>query len=96
MVLQVNVEDPSLANFPPPLPPLETFWDAQALGFVVLWILFQALLYILPVGKVSERSCLFPLPLIIIQYFKSVGEVLSVFSATGKTHMNQHRTFFVG
>ncbi|XP_054617838.1 delta(14)-sterol reductase LBR isoform X2 [Dunckerocampus dactyliophorus] len=54
VVLQVNLKDPSLANFPPPVPPLETFWDAQALGFVVLWILFQAILYILPVGKLSE------------------------------------------
>ncbi|XP_071755319.2 delta(14)-sterol reductase LBR isoform X2 [Centroberyx gerrardi] len=54
LVLQVNLEDPSLANFPPPLPPLDTFFDAQALGVVLLWILFQALLYILPVGKLSE------------------------------------------
>uniref|UniRef100_A0A8C3AIK7 Delta(14)-sterol reductase LBR n=1 Tax=Cyclopterus lumpus TaxID=8103 RepID=A0A8C3AIK7_CYCLU len=54
LVLQVNLEDPSLTNFPPPLPALEAFWDAQALGFVILWILFQALLYILPVGKLSE------------------------------------------
>nr|XP_019947282.1 PREDICTED: lamin-B receptor isoform X2 [Paralichthys olivaceus] len=57
LVLQVNLEDPSLFNFPPPLPPLEAFWDVQALGFVILWILFQALLYILPVGKVCEKSC---------------------------------------
>uniref|UniRef100_UPI0037E7DCDF delta(14)-sterol reductase LBR n=1 Tax=Semicossyphus pulcher TaxID=241346 RepID=UPI0037E7DCDF len=54
VILQVNLKDPSLANFPPPLPPLESFWDAQALGFVVLWILFQVLLYVLPVGKLSE------------------------------------------
>ncbi|KAM9839983.1 delta(14)-sterol reductase LBR [Aulostomus maculatus] len=54
LVRQVNLDDPSLANFPPPVPPLEAFWDAQALGFVILWILFQALLYILPVGKLSE------------------------------------------
>ncbi|XP_041831781.1 delta(14)-sterol reductase LBR [Melanotaenia boesemani] len=54
LVLQANQEDPSLANFPPALPPLETFWDAQALGIVLLWVLFQALLYILPVGKLSE------------------------------------------
>ncbi|KAM9798150.1 delta(14)-sterol reductase LBR [Neosynchiropus ocellatus] len=54
VVLQGNLVDPSLVNFPPPLPPLEAFWDAQALGFVVLWILFQALLYVLPVGKLSE------------------------------------------
>ncbi|XP_068198245.1 delta(14)-sterol reductase LBR isoform X2 [Antennarius striatus] len=54
VILQVNLADPSLVNFPPPLPPLETFWDAQAFGFVILWILFQALLYILPVGKLSD------------------------------------------
>ncbi|XP_039638812.1 delta(14)-sterol reductase LBR [Perca fluviatilis] len=54
LVLQVNLEDPSLTNFPPPLPPLHAFWDAQALGFVILWVLFQVLLYILPVGKLSE------------------------------------------
>ncbi|XP_034756350.1 delta(14)-sterol reductase LBR [Etheostoma cragini] len=54
LILQVNLEDPSLANFPPPLPPLQAFWDAQALGFVILWLLFQVLLYILPVGKLSE------------------------------------------
>uniref|UniRef100_A0A3Q2PC84 Delta(14)-sterol reductase LBR n=1 Tax=Fundulus heteroclitus TaxID=8078 RepID=A0A3Q2PC84_FUNHE len=54
LVLQVNQKDPSLANFPPALPPLEAFWDPQALGFVVLWIVFQALLYVLPVGKLSE------------------------------------------
>ncbi|XP_072218718.1 delta(14)-sterol reductase LBR isoform X2 [Leuresthes tenuis] len=54
VLLQVSQDDPSLANFPPTLPPLETFWDAQALGFVLLWILFQALLYIVPVGKLSE------------------------------------------
>lgn len=55
VILQGNLEDPSLANFPPPLPPLEAFWDAQALGLVILWILFQVLLYVLPVGKVSEK-----------------------------------------
>ncbi|XP_058470014.1 delta(14)-sterol reductase LBR isoform X2 [Solea solea] len=54
LALQVNLEDPSLTNFPPPLPPLEAFWDTQAFGFVILWILFQVLLYILPVGKLSE------------------------------------------
>lgn len=53
LVLQVNLEDPSLFNFPPPLPTPEAFWDVQALGFVILWILFQAVLYILPIGKVS-------------------------------------------
>ncbi|KAM3861239.1 delta(14)-sterol reductase LBR [Diretmus argenteus] len=54
VVLQVNLEDPSLANFPPPLPPLDSFWDTKALGVVLLWILFQALLHMLPVGKLSD------------------------------------------
>lgn len=54
LVLQVDQVDPSLTNFPPPLPPLGAFWDAQALGFVILWILFQILLYILPIGKLSQ------------------------------------------
>lgn len=55
LILQVNLADPSLANFPPALPTLGALWDVQALLFVVLWILFQALLYVLPVGKVSEE-----------------------------------------
>uniref|UniRef100_A0A1A8PJ77 Delta(14)-sterol reductase LBR n=1 Tax=Nothobranchius rachovii TaxID=451742 RepID=A0A1A8PJ77_9TELE len=54
LILQVNQEDPSLTNFPPPFPPLETFWDLRALGFVLLWILLQAVLYILPIGKLSD------------------------------------------
>ncbi|XP_047244874.1 delta(14)-sterol reductase LBR [Girardinichthys multiradiatus] len=54
LVLHVDQKDPSLSNFPPALPSLETFWDPQAFVFVVLWILFQALLYILPVGKLSD------------------------------------------
>ncbi|XP_017289593.1 delta(14)-sterol reductase LBR [Kryptolebias marmoratus] len=58
LVLHVNQKDPSLTNCPPALPPLETFWDFQAFGFVLLWIFFQAVLYILPVGKLSEGMLL--------------------------------------
>lgn len=54
VIQQVNLEDPSLLNFPPPLPPLEAFWDPKALALVLLWVLFQALLYLLPIGKLSE------------------------------------------
>ncbi|CAL8312705.1 unnamed protein product [Lota lota] len=54
VILQVNLKDPSLLNFPPPLPPLKAFWDPKALALVLLWVLFQALLYLLPVGKLSE------------------------------------------
>lgn len=53
VILQVNLADPSLSNAPPPLPPLHTLWDPQALGLVLLWVAFQALLYILPIGKVG-------------------------------------------
>lgn len=53
LIFQVNLEDPSLANFPPAVPALATWWDGQALGLVLLWILFQAVLYALPIGKVS-------------------------------------------
>lgn len=52
VILQVNLADPSLANAPPPLPALQDLWDPQALGLVLLWVAFQALLYVLPVGKV--------------------------------------------
>lgn len=55
LVVQVNQKDPSLANLPA-LPPAETFWDPQALALVVLWTLFQAVLYMLPVGKVGEEA----------------------------------------
>ncbi|XP_076021483.1 delta(14)-sterol reductase LBR isoform X2 [Genypterus blacodes] len=54
VLLQVDQEDPSLVNFPPPVPSVHDFWDVKALGCVVLWILFQAILYTLPVGKLSE------------------------------------------
>lgn len=54
LLLQVTLEDPSLVNFPPFLPPFESFWNLQALGIVALWIVFQAVLYVLPIGKLSE------------------------------------------
>ena len=55
VILQGNLEDPSLVNFPPPLPALDSLLDAQALGIVLLWVLFQALLFVLPVGKVRYQ-----------------------------------------
>ncbi|KAM6964810.1 delta(14)-sterol reductase LBR [Aplochiton taeniatus] len=54
LLLMCGLEDPRLANFPPPVPQLESLWDRRACGLVLLWILFQALLYVLPVGKLSE------------------------------------------
>lgn len=54
LLLMVNQEDASLLSFPPPLPSLDALWDGHALAIVSLWFLFQALLYILPIGKVVE------------------------------------------
>ena len=34
----------------------QALWDHQALALVCLWILLQALLHLLPVGKVTTHS----------------------------------------
>ncbi|XP_036437191.1 delta(14)-sterol reductase LBR [Colossoma macropomum] len=47
-------EDASLLNFPLMPPPLHSLWDCQVFGIVLLWLLFQAVLSLLPVGKVVE------------------------------------------
>ncbi|XP_023687368.1 delta(14)-sterol reductase LBR [Paramormyrops kingsleyae] len=54
LLLMCQQKDPSLLDFPPVLPELDTLWDAGVFGIVALWFLFQALLYMLPVGKVVE------------------------------------------
>ncbi|KAJ8355399.1 hypothetical protein SKAU_G00181930 [Synaphobranchus kaupii] len=46
--------DGSILCFPPPVPPLHAFWSAQVFGITLLWLLFQAVLYVLPVGKVAD------------------------------------------
>ncbi|KAJ8009143.1 hypothetical protein DPEC_G00085840 [Dallia pectoralis] len=46
-------EDASVMSSPP-LPALDSLWDMQVFGIVVAWFLCQALLYLLPVGKVVE------------------------------------------
>ncbi|XP_055741022.1 delta(14)-sterol reductase LBR-like [Salvelinus fontinalis] len=55
LVLMVvcSQEDASLMR-PPSLPALDSLLDPHVFGMVVLWFLFQALLYVLPVGKVVE------------------------------------------
>ncbi|XP_067884367.1 delta(14)-sterol reductase LBR isoform X2 [Heterodontus francisci] len=54
LLLMCAVDDASILNFPPPIPALQTLWNSTALGIFVLWFLFQALLYLLPIGKVVE------------------------------------------
>ncbi|XP_021467741.2 delta(14)-sterol reductase LBR isoform X1 [Oncorhynchus mykiss] len=53
LMVVCSQEDASLMSAPP-LPALDSLWDLQVFGMVVLWLLFQALLYMLPVGKVVE------------------------------------------
>lgn len=48
-------EDPSLLSFPPPLPVLRDLWEPQAGGLYLLWFFVQALLSVLPIGKVNFR-----------------------------------------
>ncbi|KAL6486032.1 hypothetical protein MHYP_G00054240 [Metynnis hypsauchen] len=47
-------EDASLLKFPLAPPPLHSLWDCQVFGIVLLWLLFQAVLSLLPIGKVVE------------------------------------------
>ncbi|NXH17603.1 LBR protein, partial [Bucco capensis] len=59
LLLVCKQDDPSLLNFPPPIPALESLWEARVFGIVLLWFFLQALFYLLPVGKVAEGL---PLP----------------------------------
>ncbi|XP_016149245.1 lamin-B receptor-like isoform X2 [Sinocyclocheilus grahami] len=47
-------KDASLQSFPLELPSLQSLWDWQVFGIVLLWLLFQAVLSLLPVGKLVE------------------------------------------
>lgn len=52
LLLMCKQDDPSLMNFPP-LPALESLWETKVFGVFLLWFFFQALFYLLPIGKVS-------------------------------------------
>lgn len=54
LLILCGQKDASLQNFPLEIPPLQSLWDWQVFGIVVLWLLFQAVLALLPVGKVVE------------------------------------------
>ncbi|NXL47560.1 LBR protein, partial [Podilymbus podiceps] len=54
LLLMCKQDDPSLLNFPPPLPALESLWEATVFGVFLLWFVLQALFYLLPIGKVVE------------------------------------------
>ncbi|NP_001383068.1 delta(14)-sterol reductase LBR isoform X3 [Gallus gallus] len=53
LLLMCKQDDPSLMNFPP-LPALESLWETKVFGVFLLWFFFQALFYLLPIGKVVE------------------------------------------
>lgn len=53
LLLMCKQDDPSLMNFPPPLPTLKSLWETKVFGVFLLWFFFQALFYLLPIGKVS-------------------------------------------
>uniref|UniRef100_A0A673K234 Delta(14)-sterol reductase LBR n=1 Tax=Sinocyclocheilus rhinocerous TaxID=307959 RepID=A0A673K234_9TELE len=53
-------KDASLQSFPLELPSLQSLWDWQVFGIVLLWLLFQAVLSLLPVGKVLSTNHMTP------------------------------------
>ncbi|XP_063078811.1 delta(14)-sterol reductase LBR [Engraulis encrasicolus] len=54
LVLQTPLKDGSLLDVPAGVPAVEELWDWQVFGLVLLWLLFQALLCVLPLGKVVD------------------------------------------
>ncbi|KAJ7341021.1 hypothetical protein JRQ81_004673 [Phrynocephalus forsythii] len=58
LLLMCSQEDPSLLNFPPPLPAFADLWETRVFGVYLLWFFLQALFYLLPIGKVVEGTTL--------------------------------------
>nr|XP_021324046.1 lamin-B receptor isoform X1 [Danio rerio] len=54
LLILCGQKDASLQSFPLELPALQSVWDCQVFGIVLLWLLFQAFLSLLPVGKLVE------------------------------------------
>lgn len=54
LLLLCKEKEPSLLNFPPPMPALSELWDTRAFAIYFFWFSLQALFYILPIGKVVE------------------------------------------
>ncbi|XP_077636047.1 delta(14)-sterol reductase LBR [Crocuta crocuta] len=54
LLLMGRQKEPGLRSFPPPLPAWQDLWETRVFGVYVLWVLLQALLYALPLGKVVE------------------------------------------
>lgn len=56
LLLLCRQREPSLLNFPPPLPALYDLWETRVFGVYLLWFFVQALFYLLPIGKVVEGT----------------------------------------
>ncbi|XP_039091714.1 delta(14)-sterol reductase LBR [Hyaena hyaena] len=56
LLLMGRQKEPGLRSFPPPLPAWQDLWETRVFGVYVLWVLLQALLYALPLGKVVEGT----------------------------------------
>lgn len=54
LLLMCKQDEPSLLNFPPPLPAWDDLWETRVFGVYLLWFFVQALFYLLPIGKVVE------------------------------------------
>ncbi|NXU49992.1 LBR protein, partial [Turnix velox] len=54
LLLMCKEDDPSIMNFPPPLPALQSLWETRVFGIFLLWFFLQALFSLLPIGKVVE------------------------------------------
>ncbi|XP_039625270.1 delta(14)-sterol reductase TM7SF2 [Polypterus senegalus] len=58
LLLAVRTFDGGILNFPPPLPSLPELWCPTSFLFVVGWVALQALLYLLPLGKITQGMVL--------------------------------------
>ncbi|XP_053305409.1 delta(14)-sterol reductase TM7SF2 [Spea bombifrons] len=56
LLLTCRTKEASVLQLPGPLPPFESLWNPVALMILLAWFFLQALLYILPMGKVSEGT----------------------------------------
>ncbi|KAF6073383.1 lamin B receptor [Phyllostomus discolor] len=56
LLLTCKQKEPSLLNFPPPLPALSGLWETRVFGAYLLWFFVQALFYLLPIGRVVEGT----------------------------------------
>ncbi|KAK2884023.1 hypothetical protein Q8A67_017660 [Cirrhinus molitorella] len=54
LLILCSQKDASLQSFPLEFPALQSLWDWQVFGIVLLWLLLQAVLSLLPIGKLVE------------------------------------------